>query len=912
MRRLARASILSAIVLAAIVRPQRADDPIFKLWSDYSTIVEDIGPDGADGSGGTGGRIRGLAATADGAVSYAASEFGGLYRSSDGGQTWARIDSFLPQGAWDVAVDPSNAQKLYATALYDGRADSRAGISVSTDGGQSWTKPPTLTPPDGFCAPFAKEEPSGFGISIDHASPNVVAAGTNCGVAISTDSGATWTYSDPSPEDPAEPIYDVVVHDGGIVDILGVDGHRRSLTLGMTWEPNTSAVSLPSSVGQLAISPHEPHVILALVGSTVFESTDGGQTWLGAKTNPSLTTRPPFLRTSARSPTTFDLWFGHRSLYRETCTTPNSPAPGGAARCPVDAWVGPFQTGAHADAGDLLLDPTVAVGACPRLYGNDGGVYVNTHASAPACHSPEWARPDVSPHGLWAWGFDGWQDGQGGTVLFAGTQDNGLFHTAQAEATHPAWDNVTGAADLFSVATGTNVVVFTTCCSLHLKWAPLGLGYGAQEIDTYPPGKLPAFRFIKAVEHFGQDRFVAVTDAGVFVTDEIWADPVVWTALGSPPDPGRLIGVKASRSGTPTFFVMRRPLGATDLADSLQPFELWRYQGGGPGGVWEMVLPPGGSGGFSVFDVDPSHPDRIIASHLEDGADPQMVMTEDGGDNWAPLSDLDALMTSSGAFPYRNHLGLAINHWLIGYPQPTLVAFDPHQPGVMVAGAVDSGLFITFDQGTSWSRVRNPILGLPGVPTPHVPRPMHAYFEPPTVVSSSKRFNFYVGTVGRGVFKVRTRMPFLFVDICDLHPEICYPIPKDPLFILECAGGGCLGFSPLSDHCQGACALRPEAPYVRVRLDGFDAANWDVHVLDGQGSPVFSQMRATARGAVLGFRGTEDARGGGVGAYQLVFATRTEARLPAQRFRSDVTFSARPLVSATRGPGGVAGVSSGR
>ena len=48
---------------------------------------------------------------------------------------------------WDVEVDPSNSNRVFATSFYDGRVNSLAGINVSTNGGTTWTHPATATPP---------------------------------------------------------------------------------------------------------------------------------------------------------------------------------------------------------------------------------------------------------------------------------------------------------------------------------------------------------------------------------------------------------------------------------------------------------------------------------------------------------------------------------------------------------------------------------------------------------------------------------------------------------------------------------------------------------------------------------------------------------------------------------------------
>src|ERR1041384_3677981 len=55
------------------------------------------GPNGASG-----GRINGLArVNGNHQIFYAASEWGGLYRTTDGGRNWSRLDGHLPTATWD-------------------------------------------------------------------------------------------------------------------------------------------------------------------------------------------------------------------------------------------------------------------------------------------------------------------------------------------------------------------------------------------------------------------------------------------------------------------------------------------------------------------------------------------------------------------------------------------------------------------------------------------------------------------------------------------------------------------------------------------------------------------------------------------------------------------------------------------
>lgn len=749
--------------------------PAARAHAQIPVTAADINPnqstlDATDPDGASGGRVNGIGVdVATAGTFYAASEWGGVHKSTDNGLTWRHLDGHTPTATWDVMVAPTNSNRVYATSFFDGRTASRAGINVSSDGGVTWTHPASATPPANFCAAEARRaEPAAFGIAIDPADANDVYIGTNCGLAVSTDAGSNWAFIDPTPADRADNVWDVVVHDGGIIDLCGDDGHQRSVDGGATW---TTAATAPLTAGRcsIAVSPDEAYVLFAVAGTTIFESDDGGANWTaGAYANPSPQGRIPFVATNQRAGVTYDLWFGDVSLHRGTCTTPAMPAPGGAVRCNASAaWAGGFTrfvAGGHDDTADIAFNPAAATDACPVLFSSDGGVYRNTVGASPACHTPRWAQPNVTPHGLWNFGFNGvGRPGAGPEDLYMGNQDNGTFGTLTAGATAPAWNNQR-CCDGFDMAAEATRVLTTVCCNAgvtRLRVSAPGLAGPGPLINTPPPGQLLGFQQLENIVNFGADDYAVVTSTGVFVTDNVGANPVVWTQLGAASTPGGACGIQVSFVGTtPTFLVKNNGCNG-DTAGTL-----WRHQGAAAGGTWVQVNGPGG--GFGVYSVDATDPQRIFASQLTGAGAPRMVITRNGGATWTPMPVLDSMMTGGGDFMARTTLGPTSFTGFNGYPQPSLVALDPDDPDILAAGGVDSGVFLSVNGGTRWERVTDPLT--PGTSgRPHIPRPRYAHFDHDP---AGDDVNLFLGTQGRGAWRLT------FTKI--LVPEIQVP-PLEPL-----------------------------------------------------------------------------------------------------------------------------------
>jgi photosystem II stability/assembly factor-like uncharacterized protein len=749
------------------------------------------------------GRVNHLA-RATNSVFYAASEFGGLFKTIDAGRTWTRLDAHLPTRVSDVKASPANPNLIIATSLYDGRVSSFAGINVSRDGGASWSRPPSSRPPSSSCPDSTTlNEHSAFGIAFDPASPAHIFVGTNCGLAKSTDSGLNWTFINSGPGVRATSVFGIVVHHGGIIDTCGSGGHRRSTDGGANWVgPQSGGTPLPKGNCSIAASPDESSVLFATAGTKIFETDNGGRSWDTEFVNPESKGRVPFVVTNDREGRNFDLWFGDATLKRAGCRTPAIPGP--IARCPTSsAWI-PATTGAHGDMGEVVFTkpPIINVTACrqacstaetaceskcdelfdscmadvgepggplksqcvnrlaqctskctssfnacntncnaqdgcPILVSDDGGTFFNALTQSPSCQTPQWTHPTATIRALWLWSLSGANiaNSLSREAVYMGTQDNGAFVTLNAGAATPTWTNPAG-GDVPDVVSDSTQVVFTVwnqTSRIFLRNPNLIDGQG--KIPNPPPGEIIPMIFPDIIARFGARRYGVATSSGIFVTQNISANPIRWTPLGTNA-PIVTAGLWAAGPPTnPTFYAM-----------TANHPTLMRYKGLSTTATWQSVPLPSGFRSVGAFGVDPNNPNRLfISAFVTDfitlTTRVQMFRSSDGGANWAPDVVLDRLMNGGGTFRMQVQT--------LGYLQPTLAVFDPNNPNTLLAGSADAGIFLSRNNGASWTTVTN---NSGDAANPIIPRPYWAYFD-----RECGQNNIYVGTQGRGAWRFSYR-----------------------------------------------------------------------------------------------------------------------------------------------------------
>ncbi|NRA95458.1 MAG: glycosyl hydrolase [Planctomycetes bacterium] len=215
----------------------------------------------------------------------------GVFRTSDGGETWDRVHFVNAHaGCVDLAMDPTNPRILYATfwrilRTPHGLESGGDGSSMwkSTDGGDSWTE---LTGNDGL--------PDGtlgiMGITVSPSNPDNVYAIVEAkegGVFRSRNGGKTWrkTNSERSLRQRAwyyTRIY-ADTRDEDVVYVLNV-GFHKSKDGGKTF----GRVSVPHGDNHdLWIDPADPKRMIQSNDGGANVTVDGGATWTPQDTQPT-------------------------------------------------------------------------------------------------------------------------------------------------------------------------------------------------------------------------------------------------------------------------------------------------------------------------------------------------------------------------------------------------------------------------------------------------------------------------------------------------------------------------------------------------------------------------------------------------------------------------------------------------
>jgi photosystem II stability/assembly factor-like uncharacterized protein len=290
---------LTAVLMLVVAPPERgarAQTPAAPARSPFDTLhFRDIGP------GVTGGRLHDVVMDPKNpAVLYVAAATGGIWKSTNKGITWKDVFGRQPDNAFGaLAIFPADPNIVWAGSGEQNNRQSSSwggGVYRSTNGGDSWTY---LGLHDTRSIGRVVLDPANADIAYVAAAGNLWAPNPERGVYKTTDAGRTWTkvlYVDEhtgatdlvmDPRD-ARVLYAATYQ--RLRKAFGYNGGGpgsaiyKSFDAGKTWAKleNGMPTGDKGRIG-LAIAMSKPDVLVATVehqgaGGT-YRTEDGGATW---------------------------------------------------------------------------------------------------------------------------------------------------------------------------------------------------------------------------------------------------------------------------------------------------------------------------------------------------------------------------------------------------------------------------------------------------------------------------------------------------------------------------------------------------------------------------------------------------------------------------------------------------------
>ncbi|MFB6248865.1 MAG: WD40/YVTN/BNR-like repeat-containing protein [Salinibacter sp.] len=575
----------------------------------------------------------------------------GVYRSTDGGDTWTYLG--LPESGHvhKIAVHPDDPDVAYVAALGHifGPNEAR-GVYKTTDGGQTWDKVLYVSPNTG--AIEVKMNPDNPRILYAAAwkaerKPWAMFSGADKGgIYKSTDSGETWT----------------------------------KLTEG-----------LPSKVGRIgmAVSPADPDRLYALVESTrdstgLYRSDDAGRSWTLVNTNRNLTARPwYYMHVTAAPHDVNELYVSGEGFY--------GSVDGGESFRAIDI--------PHGDHHDLWINPNR-----PDIWvqGNDGGATVtldggktwSTQHNQPTAEFYSVTVDDRFPY----WVYAPQQDNS--TLALPSARTDGLARESNwvdaggcetgPVAVDPQNPNITysgckGRVSRLNRETDQERAIWTYPLEYHGR-SNQELKHRRQwtsqiEFSPHNPDRL-----------YHTSQYVHLTTDEGQTWTRISPDLTRWTEhrdLHETPPGGPL-----------TYDQTGVEIYGTIVAFEESPHREGVYWAGSDDGAvhvsrdggqsWQDVTPEGMQLHSTVAEIVPSPREAgraymAVHRYRMDDMKPYIYRTNNYGENWTLLTGGENGLPAD--YPVRS------------------ISVDPKREGLLYAGT-EYGLFVSFDDGAHWQSLQ--------------------------------------------------------------------------------------------------------------------------------------------------------------------------------------------------------------
>ncbi|HEU4711644.1 MAG TPA: hypothetical protein VFS76_08775 [Pyrinomonadaceae bacterium] len=577
----------------------------------------------------------------------------GVYKSTDGGQTWTFTGLYNAGQIGAVRIHPTNPDIVWVSAGGDiFKPNNERGIFKTTDGGKTWRK--TL---------FVSNEVGAMDVELQPGNPNVVYAW------MSRLERKPWTIISGSRE----------------------GGFYKSTDGGETF--TKIATGLPNELigkGNLAVTAANPNRIYALVeakpGGGLYRSEDAGQTWAMVNSQGSLVQRPFYYTTLGADPLNADVVYaGAEGFFKSTDggkTFTNFRTP-------------------HGDNHDIWINPKDSQ---IMIQANDGGANVSTDGGR--TWSTQTNQPTAEIYGVWV-------DNQFPYKLYGAQQDNTtLIISSVAEpASTTDWRTGPGCETGPIMPHPLNPSIVYGSCKGQYGVMNLATGQeksywiGGQSLYGNPASDL-IYRMQRVspmatsphdpeVLYYGSQYVHRTRDKGVTwerISPDLTAKPECCQGVSGEPITRDVTGEEFYST---LYAITESPLekGVIWAGANDGPFHVTRNNGKTWTNVTPKDLPPGGRVQF--IEASPHRKGSAyyaVYRWLLGDYQPYIYRTDNYGETWTRLT------TGENGIPAD---------W------PTrVVREDPDRAGLLYAGT-EFGMFISFDNGSHWQSFQ---LNMPNVP----------------------------------------------------------------------------------------------------------------------------------------------------------------------------------------------------
>lgn len=351
---------------------------------------------------------------------YVCTPSGGLWKSTDSGDSWTPLTDNLPAiGASGLAIDPNNSDVLYlATGDGDGSDTYSFGVLKSTDGGESWSTTSLIYD--------LSQSIKCSKILMDPTDTDKLYVATSVGLVVSNNGGNSW-YNAVNGS-----IRDIEFKPGD-PSVIYASGTKfyRSTDSGASFNQVSAGLPSASAVNRLAIAvtPANPELVYMIAGDDddsgfygFFKSDDSGESFSLQSNTPNILTYSE-IGDGDGGQSWYDLAIAASTTDEDVVYTGGinvwKTNDGGANWEIKSHWVYPSGIGyTHADIHELTTYGN-------KLYcGSDGGIFSSTDAG-----------------NSWADHSDGLQISQFYRIAISTTDPNLILTAAQDNGTNLFDDN---------------------------------------------------------------------------------------------------------------------------------------------------------------------------------------------------------------------------------------------------------------------------------------------------------------------------------------------------------------------------------------------------------------------------------------------------------------------------------------